>query len=254
MSHASRSFLLLLPLLLLAACGGGAETAGETAPAEAAGPSGPAAESGLVEGVAAVLETMDSGGYTYARLATVEGEVWVAAPITPLEVGDQVGFTGGQQMRDFHAPSLGRTFESIWFVGSLPKAGEEAAVAEAHAGVGAASGAEASPEVAAGSVAAAEGGHTIAELYGKRSEFAGQQVVVAGKVVKYNAGIMGKNWIHLQDGTGEEGTNDLTVTTQATTAVGDEVLVRGVLVLDRDFGAGYRYDLIIEDASVSARR
>jgi hypothetical protein len=245
MSHASRSFFLLLPLLLLAACGGGAETTGETAPA------GAAAETDLVEGVAEILETMDSGGYTYARLATVEGEVWAAAPITPLAVGDQVEFTGGMQMTDFHAPSLDRTFESIWFVAGLPKPGEDAVAARGGGGMG--SGAAETPEVEPGSVTRAEGGHTVADLYARRTELAGQEVAVTGRVVKFNSGIMGKNWIHLQDGTGQEGTNDLTVTTLASAAVGDEVLVKGVLVLDRDLGAGYRYELIIEDASVSPR-
>jgi len=70
-------------------------------------------------------------------------------------------------------------------------------------------------------------------------------------VVKYNAGILGKNWLHIQDGTGSAGTNDLTITTEATCTVGDTVLVHGKLVADRDFGAGYVYDLIVEDAQVT---
>ena len=76
---------------------------------------------------------------------------------------------------------------------------------------------------------------------------------MVGKVVKYNAMIMGKNWIHLQDGTGEPGSNDLTVTTQGTAFVGDTVLVRGNIGLDRDMGAGYRYDVLIEDATITVQ-
>ena len=72
-----------------------------------------------------------------------------------------------------------------------------------------------------------------------------------GKVVKFSANIMGKNWVHLQDGTGESGINDLTVTTSAVVNKGDTVLVSGVLVIDKDFGYGYSYDVIIEDAEVS---
>ena len=70
--------------------------------------------------------------------------------------------------------------------------------------------------------------------------------------MKYSAGIMGRNWIHLQDGTGDAaaGTNDLTVTSSATTAVGDTILVQGSVAVDKDFGAGYRYAVIVEDASV----
>lgn len=233
----------LLLILALGACTG----------AEPDGQAEEPHQNALDAGLAEVLETMDSGGYTYARLLTGEGEVWVAAPVTPLAVGDMVQFSGGMEMTEFHAASLDRTFETIWFVGSLPKAGGQPGAAQAHGTGASRTSAGPAGEVEPGAVGRAEGGYTVAELYEKRSELAGQEVAVAGRVVKYNAGIMGKNWIHLQDGSGEPGANDLTVTTQAATAVGDEILVRGVLVLDRDFGAGYRYDLIVEDAAVSPR-
>ena len=84
-----------------------------------------------------------------------------------------------------------------------------------------------------------------------RAQMAGRQVTVRGKVVKYNGGIMGRNWLHIQDGTGAEGANDLTVTTQAVVGVGQTVLVSGTAAVDRDFGAGYRYDLIVENATVT---
>ena len=74
-----------------------------------------------------------------------------------------------------------------------------------------------------------------------------------GKVVKYTPAVMGKNWVHLRDGSGthEKANDDLTVTTSGSAAVGDVVLVKGVVHLDRDFGAGYSYAVIIEDASLS---
>jgi hypothetical protein len=72
-------------------------------------------------------------------------------------------------------------------------------------------------------------------------------------VVKYNAAILGKNWFHLQDGSGKtaDGTNDLTITTEAAVAVGDIVTVTGTVAIDRDFGAGYTYALMLEDATVT---
>ena len=107
--------------------------------------------------------------------------------------------------------------------------------------------------IAAGSIAKAEGGQTVEEIITKKAELSGKKVSVHGKVVKYNAGIMGSNWIHLQDGTGSSaaGTNDLTITTQAEVSVGDMVLISGMLTTDKDFGAGYKYDVIIEDAAVT---
>jgi hypothetical protein len=98
----------------------------------------------------------------------------------------------------------------------------------------------------------AEGGRTIAEVFAEKDQLAGETVVFRGKVVKTNAGIMGKNWLHIRDGSGAEGTNDLTVTTaEVLPEVGDTVLVSGTIALDKDFGMGYQYDIIIEDADVT---
>jgi len=98
----------------------------------------------------------------------------------------------------------------------------------------------------------AEGGRTIAEVFAEKDQLAGETIVFRGKVVKVNAGIMGKNWLHVRDGSGAEGTNDLTVTTiEVVPNVGDTVLVSGVVELNKDFGMGYQYDIIIEDADVT---
>jgi hypothetical protein len=101
-------------------------------------------------------------------------------------------------------------------------------------------------------IAKADGGKTIAEVFAEKDQLAGQQVVVRGKVVKSNPDIMGKNWLHLRDGSGAEGTNDITVTTAgAVPAVGDTVLVKGSVSLNKDLGMGYVYDVIVEDAEVT---
>ncbi len=100
-------------------------------------------------------------------------------------------------------------------------------------------------------IAKAEGGYTVEELFAKKSELGGKQIALRGRVVKYNSGIMGKNWLHLRDGTGADGSNDLTVTTSEPAAVGDTVLIQGTVAIDKDFGAGYRYGLIVEDTKVT---
>ena len=96
-------------------------------------------------------------------------------------------------------------------------------------------------------VARAEGGYTVEELLSRSSELDGQQVKVRGRVVKFTPDIMGTNWMHIQDGT----PGDLAVTSDTTVAKGDLVLVQGTLSVDRDFGAGYRYPAIIEQATVT---
>lgn len=92
---------------------------------------------------------------------------------------------------------------------------------------------------------------TVAALYQEKAQLSGQQVQVHGKVVKVNNGIMHRNFLHVQDGTGGQGTNQLTVTSQDTANVGDEVVVTGTLTVDRDFGAGYTYPIILEKATIS---
>lgn len=112
--------------------------------------------------------------------------------------------------------------------------------------------AEPGADVDLSGIAKAEGGQTVAEVFAQKDSLAGKPVTVRGKVVKVNAGIMGKNWLHVRDGSGAEGTNDLTVTTTgALPQVGDTVVVSGPVTLNKDFGAGYTYDVIVEDAAVT---
>ncbi len=92
---------------------------------------------------------------------------------------------------------------------------------------------------------------TVASLYKESKSLAGQTVQVQGKVVKANNNIMGRNFVHVQDGTGDKGKNDLTVTSNQTANVGDKVTVTGKVVVDRDFGSGYAYPLLLEEASIS---
>jgi hypothetical protein len=94
-------------------------------------------------------------------------------------------------------------------------------------------------------------GITVAELFAGKEQLAGQPVTLRGKVVKVNPGIMGTNWLHIRDGSGEEGANNITITTGQMADVGDVVLVTGVLTVDKDFGMGYRYDAIIENADIT---
>ena len=111
---------------------------------------------------------------------------------------------------------------------------------------------EGSADVDLSGIAKADSGQTAAEIFAARDQFQGRTVMVRGKVVKVNADIMGKNWLHVRDGSGEDGTNDLTVTTTGVLPeVGDTVVVTGPLGLNRDFGMNYKYPVIIEDAEVT---
>ena len=91
---------------------------------------------------------------------------------------------------------------------------------------------------------------TIAQIFKDRSDYLGKELEIRGVVVKVNNSVMGKNWIHIQDGTNNEGSFDLTITSQDVAEVGDEVTFKGKITLEKDFGAGYFYDVIMEDASL----
>lgn len=134
---------------------------------------------------------------------------------------------------------------------SAPAPAAPAPAAEAPAGMPAGHPSPQSPSVHIAGVEKAPGGSTLQEIFLAKADLAGKEVLFRGKVVKYNTGIMGKNWLHVQDGTGEGGANDLTVTTNAEARVGDTVLVRGRLATDKDFGFGYKYGVIVEDAEVT---
>lgn len=92
---------------------------------------------------------------------------------------------------------------------------------------------------------------TVEALYLEKTKLGGHQVQLHGKVVKVNNAIMNRNFLHLQDGTGKQGSNDITITTQDTVEVGDEVVVTGTLSVDKDFGAGYTYPILLEQAKVT---
>lgn len=212
----------------------------------------------VAAGSGKVVETVDSGGYTYVQIDTGSKKFWAASPQFKVAVGDRVSVPGGMEMRDFTSKTLKRTFDVISFVDHVtvesgsPSAGAITKHAGAQGSAGDAKAHTSAAAIGASGIAKAEGGQTVAELYANRAALAGKDVAVRGKVAKFTPNVMGKNWVHLQDGSGAAGTNDVTVTTSATAAVGQTVLVKGKLVTEKDFGAGYKYEVIIEDAALSA--
>jgi len=240
-------------------------TSGGPAPTSVAGVGSAPGSPGSFTGK--VVETMESGGYTYALVDTGSAKIWAAAPKQQVTVGSQVVVPRGMAMKDFESKTLGRTFDVIYFVDSIKAAGAAAPVGEqpmpASPGAAGAApqgmppghgsmGAPAAPaKVDLSGIAKAEGGHTVAEVFANQASLAGKAVSVRGKVVKYNAAIMDRNWLHIQDGSGAAGTNDLTVTSAGTAAVGQTVVVKGILAVDKDFGSGYKYDVLIEKATIA---
>jgi hypothetical protein len=252
-------FLLLGALLLTSSFA----LAADPQPTAAAAPAG--AESGFS---GKVIETTNTAGYTYVQVDTGSKKLWAATTQFAVKVGDKVTVSAGTPMTGYHSKSLNRDFDVVYFTGSIAVNGGTAGAAPAlppgHPPLpGAATPAlppghpalttpDAAPKVDLTGIKRAEGGKTIKEIYAAKAKLAGQPISVRGKVVKYNAMILGKNWLHIQDGSGSaaDQNNDLTITTSTPTGLGATVLVTGKVATDRDFGAGYKYGVIIEDAQV----
>jgi hypothetical protein len=201
-----------------------------------------------------VVETLKTTRYTYVQVDTGTEKIWAATPVFQGKVGDTVTFPKGLAMYDFHSKTLKRDFEVVYFVeairaeGGDKNLGQQVQMPAGHPPVG---GKREKSQIEVSGVEKAEGGNTVAEIFAAKDDLAGKKVLVRGKVVKFTPRIMGKNWLHLQDGSGSKGTNDLTVTTGQMARIGDLVIVSGVLSLDRDFGFGYSYEVILEDAKLT---
>jgi hypothetical protein len=217
--------------------------------------SAPAAVAGNVSGK--VVETMNTAGYTYVLVDTGTKKVWAAAVEFSVKVGNAVSFSASEPMENYHSKSLNRDFDTVYFTGGITvNAGAAAATAATPAlpaGHPPLTAPPAKAKVNLTGIKPAAGGQTVAEIFAGKAKLAGKSVSVRGKVVKYNAQIMGKNWLHLQDGSGNAANrdNDLAVTTATAAKVGDTVLVTGKVSANKDFGAGYKYDVILDDAQVT---
>lgn len=230
-------------------------------------------------------EVLTGGGFSYIRLGSGADEMWIAVPETEVKAGETVEVTSGQMMANFPSKTLDRTFAKLLvaseLVGKAPKGAgsphgmpndaptgapgadtfgsamkqESAAAAQPMGGAEVTMGsskaivpfADLKVEKASGA-----NGYTVGEVFGKAASLNGKKVRVRGQVMKVSAGIMGRNWLHIQDGTGNptQNTHDLVVTSAEQPEKGAIVMVEGVMAANKDFGAGYVYSVIVEEAKI----
>jgi hypothetical protein len=252
-----RFYLLLIAVLLFSGCQTkqqpSAKTTESETPLSAHGTSDtsqPPAKVAVLKGK--VLERLSADRYSYLRLSTSSGEIWAAVLQTDVKEGEEVSVMNPMPMDGFESKTLNRKFDKIVF-GTLDQQTQQEnamqTLSKAHANV--------SNTPNAGPIrvqkAAGAAGRTIAEIFEQRLQLKDKGVAVQGKVVKVNSNIMGKTWVHLQDGTGDpkSKTNDLTVTTQGSITVGDTILVNGIVRTDQSIGMGYVLPAMIENATVT---
>ncbi len=193
-----------------------------------------------------IKEVQQTSDYTYLLVQGSDKEFWMAASRMNAEVGEKVYFVEAMEMQNFESKELKRVFERIVFVDQISKEPIDASsVKEAYTSK--------KKEVRnklldSIQIDPVKGGQSIGDLYDNASEFRSKKVKVRGQVVKVNMDIMDRNWVHLVDGTIGQDKSDLTFTTEELVKVGDTVVFEGVLAIDREFGAGYVYPVIVEKA------
>lgn len=193
----------------------------------------------LTEHQVKAIEVLQTERYTYMLVEEAGQEnYWIAVAKIEAEAGAEFVYRGGLLKRNFFSTEYNRTFESIYLVSQILPLNAVNAAAPA---------ASSSPDLAPPTeVTPVAGAIKLQELITNAAQYAGQSVRITGKVVKINPMIMGKNWVHLQDESGAS--YDLTVTTTERYALGQMVSLEGVVAVNKDFGAGYYYEVIVEDA------
>ena len=195
-----------------------------------------------------VEDAVNAGGYSYLLVKEGDESYWIAVANDEFEKGETLYFTSFMEMKDFKSKELDKTFESILFVdqvsrepGDLNPKSQSSDQASPHR--------QNRMDVLIDSIkiTPAQGGISIAELYGNAEKYKDKQVVLRGQIVKINRDIMDRNWVHIMDGTRVD-RSDLTFTTTEDFQLGDTITIRGKVALDKDFGAGYVYPLIVEEA------
>lgn len=209
-----------------------------------------------------VTEVIQATNYSYLKVKENSNERWVAVTKQDVNVGDVFYYDEAMQMTNFQSKDLDRTFDEIYFVnqisktpmaqnpamgGGTPAMGGGGMPNMGGGGMPAHSGKVETPKISTITLEKAKGELTVADVFENRAKYAENEFEIRGIVVKVNMEVMGRNWIHIQDGTGKEGEFDLTITTQDAAEKGDEVVFKGKVTLNKDYGSGYSYDVIMED-------
>lgn len=195
-----------------------------------------------------VNEVIQGNTYTFLFVNENNVEYWMAVSKTDVKANETVYYKNALKMNDFKSKELNRVFEEIYFVQNIshsPQLVNSKPKSSQHQHENKK---EDITEVI--KVDPAPDGMTIGELFKNGKKYSNKKVIIRGQVVKVNKSIMDRNWVHLKDGTNDAGKSDLTFTTLAEVEVGDVITFEGTVAIDKEYGAGYVYPLIVEDALI----
>lgn len=201
-------------------------------------------------------EAISTSVYTYVRVSESNNALWIAIPKTAIKIGGTYYYQGGMLMNKFESKELKRTFEAVLFLEGLSD-DKDHLITKPGSLMKDKNGDEKHTNINADNlkkininIKTAKGGITISELFAKKDFYSGKNVKISGQVTKFSPEIMKKNWFHIQDGTENAGKFDLTITTNTKVSEGDIVTVEGKIAINKDFGYGYNYEVLMEDAVI----
>ena len=184
---------------------------------------------------AKVTETLSSGGYTYMKVEEGKNNYWIAMTLRDAKVGQSISFSEQGWMKNFESKTLHRTFDNILFASDITSQTTKLANIK--------------PNIMS-SQYAQKGTITIAELFKNRAKYATKSITIRGKVSKTSTAIIKRNWVHIDDGSRFENMDDIVFTTTGSLPkVGDVVSATGTVAIDKDFGYGYFYPVIVEKSN-----
>ncbi|MFZ1675658.1 MAG: GW dipeptide domain-containing protein [Saprospiraceae bacterium] len=195
-----------------------------------------------------VKEILNTEKYSYLNVSEDGETFWIAIPKKEIEKGGTYYYRGGLKKTNFESAEYKRVFETLYLVSDVSK--DPGMMGMGGGGNPHANLSNTIPADKNMKIETPPGGITISELFANRKKYEGQTVKIKGKCVKLNNMIMNRNWIHLQDGSTKDNKIDLTITTTEDIPLGAVVTVEGKITLNKDFGAGYKYEIIMEEAQV----
>ncbi|MDQ7032557.1 MAG: hypothetical protein Q9M37_07580 [Desulfonauticus sp.] len=215
-------------------------------------------EKELVKGEGVVVAYTNAGPYTIMKIKCNNSTVWLATLQVIVKKGDIIAYQNGHIMYDFYSKSLHKTFKKIVLSNSVTINGKKVLSSHDNMMMGmkmknphsASLLGKESVLVKPGMIKKVKGGYTIAQIFDQKKELANKIVKVRGKVVKIFSGIMGKNWIHIQDGTGSKSQREIIVTSSDMVHEGDIIVAQGKLVLNKSLGKSHFFPLLIENAKI----
>lgn len=234
-----RIYLFTFLLLILGSCENNSNTSNKSSEAQNGTPN------------FVVLETLDAAGYVYILGDENGTKRWFAITARQIQEGDVFYYDNPLIMTDFFSKELDRPFDEVYFLSKVAETSDE--LSQPKKGRASKPSGKVTTERLELTIGIQENAMRIAQLFEKKEQLQGQKVIVQGQVTKFSPQIMNTNWIHLQDGTAFQDKYDLTITSNEEVRVGDIVTFEGVVIINKDFGYGYFYELLIEEAGIISK-